>query len=178
MFSQIKQSVPELVAAATFVNEIMTGTRARWRLILGLMEPVLSDRDRETLQDNWSQFEFALACIAMEGQAIRNLLGEKQGARVAFAVRRSLDSPALEGVGLESLNEYEAAWRSALSQGEPPWFGVASAFYDRVGLTARTSLGDATFKDPLLLTALVDAMSKPVHGWWKTFLGSHELVQD
>lgn len=176
MMSLFKRRVSETEATATFVRHIFVVTRAEWDRIRDQLAPFLSESDRLTLNDTWTEYEFAVACIALEAQSVRNLLPIEQAQRIWLYLRDVLDAPELNRVGVEALAAYDAAWQSSLKAVEPPFSRLAGTFHDRAGLSSRVELHSVAFKDPMLLAALAVAMVTLGGGWWKAFLQRYKLV--
>lgn len=173
-----KGTISEVSAAGTFVSDIMSRVRSEWTTIIGELEPILEDTDRRTLNDNWATYEFALAALTMEAQAMQNLLPPDQARRVREHILRALDAPDLDGAGVEAFRSYEAAWRQGVERNELPFDPVVSLLFDRIGLKGAVTLSGARFKDPLLLTALAGALTMPGRAWWKSTLAQYRIVKE
>jgi hypothetical protein len=149
------------------VRDILSHIKEQWQSIEAALAPVIEPSDRVLLADPWVRFEFALASLAQESQALPNLFDEPRATRLLGHVTSCLDGRDLEGAGVDGFNTYCAAWKRSLDRNQPPFDEVASTLYDRAGFQASVELPGGRFKDPLLLMAIVAALMMPGGGWWK-----------
>ena len=170
-----KPTISEKDAAGRFVLSILRGVRETWPQITGQFSPFL-DSDAEQLQSPWAQFEFGVASIAIQIQALQNLLPTDQARRVRGYIVACLSAPDLGSVPVESLAAYERAWLDAPEQGEMPFNAVASVLYDHLGLDCSVTVGGARLKDPLLIMAMGGAVTTFGGPWWKSLISKYRLV--
>ena len=121
-------------------------------------------------------FEFALAVIATQIQALPNLLSVEQAVRVRQYVLQCISSPDLGAYPGGAIQEYQIAWDHSLRDGEPPIYGVASVLFDKLGCGSTVKLGEATFKDPIFLMALSEKVVTFGGPWWKAITQQYKLV--
>jgi hypothetical protein len=170
-----KNKVQEVVAAAQFVQDILIGVHKDWPTITGSFRPLMK-LEVQKLDSPWAQFEFALASLATQVQALPNLLPADQTKRMRQHIISCLSSPELGTAGVEGLQAYEAAWARALQAAKLPHEEVASILFDRLDLQSSVELGGTMFKAPLLLMALAGQVVTFRGAWWKTFLSTNRLV--
>jgi len=171
-----KERVSEAEAAAVFVGSILLSVQKNWPQITSQFTPFLR-RVPEHLNSEWSQYEFALASIALQIQALPNLLPPDQAERVRSFVFACLAAPELGSEPLEVIELYENAWKAAIAAAEPPC--LAPVLYERLQLrdyTAPVTLGKAQFVSPLLLAAMEGAITYHGGPWWKSYLAEHKLA--
>ena len=126
--------------------------------------------------DQYASFEFVLAVIATQIQALPNLLPSDQANRIREHVIHCVSSPDLKSYPRETIQEYESAWNQSLQQGEPPFYGIASVLFDKLECRSSMELGSASFKSPLLLMALSQKVVTLGGPWWKTLTQEYKLV--
>lgn len=124
----------------------------------------------------YAGFEFMLAVIACQTQALPNLLPTDQAQRIRKHIMQCLSSPELGNYPSETIHEYQIAWDRSLQQGEPPYFGIAAILFDKLECKSTVKLGDASFKSPLLLMALSEKIVTFGGPWWKTVTKKYRLV--
>ncbi len=161
-----KEKLSEVEAAGQFVISMVkpiqqewSGVAAELTQMLQLKQPISTDR--------YAAFEFALAVIALEIQALPNLLSAAQADRIREHVLGCISSPDLGSYPRDAIDEYQTAWNQSMQQGEPPFGGIASLFFDKLGCQSIVELEHAKFKDPLLLIALSGKVITFGGGWWK-----------
>jgi hypothetical protein len=164
-----KEKLSEVEAAGQFVISMVKPIQKEWSGIaaeltqmLQLKQPISTDR--------YAAFEFALAVIALEIQALPNLLPATQAGRIREHVLGCISSPDLGSYPREAIHEYQNAWNKSTQE------GVASVLFDKLGCQSIVELGQARFKDPLLLIALSERVLTFGGGWWKNAIQRYTLV--
>lgn len=170
-----KKKISETEAAGIFVASMGKGVQEAWPSIVSELAPLLGN-DVQQMDTEQGMFDFVLAVIAAQMQALANLLPADQVPRVREYILKCISSPELGTYPIDSLKEYEHAWKASLDAGEPPWDGLASILYDKIGCDKRISIGDVKLKSPLLLIGLGSAIVRFGGAWWKNFLSRHELA--
>ena len=170
-----KEKLSEIEAAGQFVISMVKPIQKEWSGIaaeltqmLQLKQPISTDR--------YAAFEFALAVIALEIQPLPNLLPATQAGRIREHVLGCISSPDLGSYPREAIDEYQNAWTKSMQEGEPPFASMASVLFDKLGCQSIVELGQARFKDPLLLTALSEKVITFGGGWWKNAIQRYTLV--
>lgn len=196
MFFRRKAKASEREVAAAFVVDLVTKARDQWPAIIEQLRGLVPTVD--ALEVPTAKSEYALACIAVQMQALPNLLSPEQASRICRYALACLATDALDDLtGAESisllpyrlaaalpgegpadaLERYQATWDEALRAVEPPQYAVASLLLDRLELeTAVVNVGDQRIKDPLVLIALGGAIVTCGGPWWKKALSSLRLV--
>jgi hypothetical protein len=170
-----KEKLSEVEAAGQFVVSIVKPIQQDWSKVaaeltrmLQLKEPVSTNQ--------CAAFEFALAVIALQIQALPNLLSPAQAGRIREHVMHYISSPDLGSYPREAIDAYQGAWNHCLQQGEPPFDGIASVLFDKLGCQSSVELGKAKFKDPLLIDALSEKIITFGGAWWKNAIQRYKLV--
>ena len=178
--------------AGKFVLAILTRVQPEWPAIVAELRGILQE-PLDALDDVWTQFEFAMAVVAVEMQALPNLLPADQARRIRQHVLTCLRTPNVGPAKIEAVEAYEQAWTKAMADAELPFGSVAALLCERAGIRgAPVELGGVHYQDPLLLTALgtvvttfamghwKNFLAGPVvttgGGWWKNFLAAHRIV--
>lgn len=171
-----KPTISELVAAALFVNTLAETAKRDWPAISRKLDKFLSPTDSHFQQIESGDFEFLLATVAVQLQALPNLLPKPQAARVRERVLAAMSTPELGAYPREAIREYQAAWDEALAKPDLPWNAVASVLFDKLGCTNTVEIMGETFKHPFLISALAQELVKFCGGWWKELIDSGRLV--
>lgn len=164
----------EVEAAAEFVLSVCQHVPAQWPSICQGLQSF--DPYFESLRDDKvAAYEFVLAVIAVEMHTI-GFLPSDQAGRIRSQVLECLTTKDVGNYPRQAVAEYDAAWNSSISQEELPLFGVASVLYDKLGLSSHATVGSDTFKDPLVLSALVDAIVRLGGPWWRKYIERNQIV--
>jgi hypothetical protein len=161
-----KEKLSELQAAGQFVVSIVKPIQHEWSNIAADITSMLQLK-QPISTDPYAGFEFALAVLAVEIQALPNLLPTEQAIRIREHVLRCISSPDLGNYPRDAICEYQSAWDQSIQQGEPPFHGIASVLYDKLECQSIVEFGHTKLKDPLLLMALSEKVIKIGGGWWK-----------
>lgn len=170
-----KPTTTEPDAAADFVITMLRAMRDQWPSICSRLQP-LDARFVTFTHEGRLAYEFTLAAIAVQMRAITNLLPANQTTRLREYIFECL---AVEEVGdypRHAIAEYEAAWDEFVAKAEPPFIGVASVLYDKLGLSSSVTVGRSAIKCPLLLAGLGGAVVQCGGAWWKTYIENHRIV--
>jgi hypothetical protein len=170
-----KPKISEEVIAGQFVLHVCRGVEESWPKITDELRQLLHD-DASVLDDQFAPFEFALAVIATQMQALSNLLPADQAGRLRSHIIRCLCSDELGTYPKEALDEYQAAWDRSLQVPEPPYFGIASVLFDKLGCSEALSIGRASFKSPITLMALGSTVVTFGGAFWKTAVSQYSIV--
>lgn len=162
-----KPRISESEAAATFAMNIMRDLKEAWPRVAQGMEAMLGE-DAEVLQDPYARYNFALAVIAMQLQAVTNLLPEN-APRIRANVLECLHNDDLGTYPEDSIAEYQNAWDECLRQKDLPMNGIASVLFDKLGCSSTVAIGNGRVKSPVTLMALTAAIMDCGSGqFWKT----------
>lgn len=170
-----KKKLSETEAAGQFVLMVMNGVKQQWSTIASELKAIAQTEDSIS-DDRYAGFEFALAVVAIQVYALPKLLPSEQASRIKEHVVRCISSPDLGAYPREALEEYQRAWDKALHRSEPPFYGIASVLFDKLGCRSSVRLGNARFKDPLLLDALSEKIVTFGGPWWKAVTQEYKLM--
>lgn len=172
-----EKKLTEIEAAGQFVLMVTKGFQQQWPQIVKEIKGIFQAEDA-ILNDEYASFEFVLAVIACQIQALPNLLSADQASRIREYVMQCLSSPELGDYPREALQDYQSAWDQSLQQSEPPFYGITSVLYDKLECRGSVELGDAKFKSPLLIMALSEKVVTFGGPWWKTVTQQYKLVPE
>lgn len=170
-----KEKLSEVEAAGQFVISILKPIQQEWPKVAAELTRMLQLK-QPISTDHYAALEFAVAVIALQIQALPNLLPPAQASRMREYVLRCVSSPDLASYPRDAIDEYQSAWDQSIQQGEPPFDGIASVLFDKLGCQSSVELGDAKFKDPLLLMALSEKVITFGGAWWKNAIQRYKLV--
>ncbi len=167
--------ISEAVIAGQFVIHVCKGVQESWPKIVDELRQLFRD-DASVLDDEFAPFEFALAVVATQMQALPNLLPPDQAARLRSHIVRCLCSDEVGTYPTEAIDEYQLAWDRSLQVPEPPYFGIASVLFDKLGCSEAVSIGKASFKSPITLMALGSAVVTFGGVFWKAAVSQYRIV--
>lgn len=170
-----KKKLTEIEAAGQFVLMVTKGVQQQWPQIVKELKGMFPAEDAIS-NDQYASFEFVLAVITCQIQALPNLLSADQASRIREYVMQCISSPELGDYPREAIREHQTAWDQSLQNGEPPFYGIASVLFDKLQCRSSVELGDAKFKSPLLLLALSEKVVTFSGPWWKTVTQQYKLV--
>lgn len=170
-----KKKLSEIKASGQFVLMVTKGVRQHWPEIASELKGILQAEDSIS-DDQSASFEFVLAVIATQIQALPNLLAADQASRVREYVMQCISSPELGASPRETIQEYQNAWDQALQQAEPLFYGIASVLFDKLKCRSTVEVGGVRFKSPLVLDALSEKVVTFGGPWWKTIIQEYRLV--
>ena len=167
------EEISEQEIAAQFILHYCTIIPKRWPAIVSELNGVL----KTSIQDlPVISYEFALAAIAVQIQALPNLLSETQAARIRQYIFECLTTEDVGSYPVEMIQQYEEVWAKALEIPENPVTHIAAALYDNLGCNSSVSIGDAKFKNPLLLAALSEKLIREGGPFWKTAIEKFRIM--
>lgn len=170
-----KKKLPELEAAGQFVLMITKGVQQHWSGIANDLKDMFNAGE-PILDEQYASFEFVLAVIACQIQALPNLLQADEARRIRQYIIQCISSPELGDYPSEAIQEYQNAWDQSLQQSEPPFYGIAAVLFDKLDCQSTVKRGDASFKSPLLLMALSEKIVTFGGPWWKSVTQKYKLV--
>lgn len=170
-----KKKLSEIEAAGQFVLVVTKGVQRHWPEVVNELKSILHPHQLVS-DDRYASFEFVLAVIAAQIQALSNLLSSDQASRIREHVVQCLSSPDLGSYPRDAIQEYQNAWNRSLQEGEPPFYGIASLLFDKLECRSTVELGGSRFKDSLLLMALSEKVVTFGGPWWKTVAQEYNLA--
>lgn len=170
-----RKKLSEIEAAGQFVLMVTKGVQQHWPKIAKELKGMFQTEESFSDDQN-AGFEFVLAVIATQIQALPNLLPPDQASRIREYVMQCISSPELGSYPRETIQEYQSAFDQSLQQGEPPFYGIASVLFDKLECRGTVELGGAKLKDPLVLMALSEKVVTFGGPWWKALTQEYKLV--
>lgn len=171
-----KEKLSEIEVAGQFVVMVAKGAQQRWPEIANDLKDMFNTEDSISGDVRYACFEFVLAVISLQIQALPNLLPADQAHRIRQYIIQCISSPELGDYPSETIEEYQNAWNQSLQQGEPPFYGIVSVLFDKLECQSTVELGDASLKSPLLLMALSEKIVTFGGPWWKNITQKYRLV--
>jgi hypothetical protein len=170
-----KKKIKEIEAAGQFVMAIMRGVQEYWPSVAQELNQLFQS-DEAISEDQHAGFEFSLAVISSQIQALPNLLNKQQADRIREYILQCISSPELGSYPRDAIEDYQTAWDASLKEGEPPFYGISAVLFDKLGCEDSVEIGGNRFKDPLLLMALSEKVVTFGGPWWKNMLQEYEIV--
>ena len=168
-----KKKLSEIEVAGQFVLMVFKGVQQQWPKIANDLKSMFQEEN--FLTDNqYDSYEFALAVIATQIQALPNLLPSEQANRIREYIMQGISSPDLEGYPREAIQEYQNAWDQSIQQVEPP-YSISSILFDKLECQSTIEVGGEKFKNPVLLMALFEKIVTFGGPWWKNIIKEYEL---
>jgi hypothetical protein len=174
-----KPRISEAEVASQFVITILSYVRDSWPAIVEDLRPLfaLKGTDTAVLSDTCATYEFGLAAMTIQLQALRNVIGGSSAQRIRAHVFCCLQTEELGSYPIDAIAEYEQAWSGDLSSEEPPHLGLAVALAERLELDTGMKVAGAEFHDPILLLALAGAVIKgSAFPFWEEIKAKHRIV--
>ena len=170
-----KKKITETEIASQFVIALAKEVEKCWPTIVKELRQLLQS-DQVISDDEDANFEFTLAVIATQIQALPNLLKQEQASRIRNYILMFFSSRELGSFAKEAIDAYQDAWDTALEQGELPLDGIASVLYDKLECGEIVEFGGEKFKDPILIMALSEQVAKFCIPWWKNVIEKYKIV--
>jgi len=161
-----KPKILEAIVAGQFVVRVLQGVEESWPRIVHdwpqLFPPVASVGNDQT-----ASFEVALAVIAVQVVALRNLLPADQAARFRAHIVRSVCSADAGSGPAAAIDEYEAAWDRSMQVPEPPQVGIASLLFAKLHGSGAGSGGEPALERPAGLPEVGAAIVALAGSFWR-----------
>jgi hypothetical protein len=178
-----KTKIREKEAATAFIITTMREAAEAWPHVVSQLDPM--GRWTSRLQgDRTEAVHFAAAVLALESQAIGNLLLQEQAQRIMAHILTLLkaisEAPDVPDDPLTDFVEYCKGFAEAIAVKEMPHDALGSILYDRLGIEgALLTIGGKTakVKDWVFVKLLAMAIVEVSGGWWKSLLAEYKLVQ-
>jgi len=169
------KTLSEIEISGLFICTIIKNSLEHWPSISKELSQLFR-HNKPISDDEYSCFEFALAVIAIQIQALPNLLEQQQANRIRSHVLACISAPELGTYPKEAIEEYQNAWNTSLENGNLPFDGIASVLFDKIECENKVELGGASFKAPLLLMALREYIVKFGGSWWKDAINKYQII--
>lgn len=142
MSSSEKSEISESEIAGHFVFVTMNAARADWPKF----EHELKETFEESADRQFPDFEIALAVLAVQMQAVKNLCPPPVAGRIRAKIFECLKSTEMGSLPAEIVEKYQSVWDQSNGTDIHPWDAVSRVLYDRLGLTKSVSAGADEFK--------------------------------
>ena len=170
-----KKKLSEIESAGQFVLMVTRNSQQYWPTFAKDLNSI-SQAENPIPDNQQAAFEFVLAVIAIQIQALPNLFPSDQASRIRECVMRCISSPELGVYPRETIQEYQNAWDQSLKHNVPPFDGIASILFDKLGCRDSVKISSVSFKSPILLMALSEKVVTFGGPWWKTVSQQYKLV--
>jgi hypothetical protein len=180
-----KSRITELRAAALWHERILRRAQAEWPEVYQRFRMVLGDGFR-VQDEQMAQFDLALAALALDLQAVKNLFPADQANRIESWVEKLLDTPDWGEYALSEVRDYGRQFQKeveTIEKGSDPisviparllrrWLGEDIRRFDLEIGSKKTG-----FIDPILISLTVEKLM-PFAGTWKSIGDQYELVEE
>ena len=102
----VRENISELQAAGQFVVSIVNSIQHDWSSVAAELTQMLHLK-QPISTDPYAAFEFSLAVLGVEIQALPNLLSTEQAIRIREYVLRCISSPELGVYPRAAISEYQ-----------------------------------------------------------------------
>ncbi|MBN1515274.1 hypothetical protein JXA32_01770 [Candidatus Sumerlaeota bacterium] len=170
-----KPKKTELEAAVEFVQDVCLQAQAQWPAICASFEP-LESQFASYRDDKIAAYEFMIAAISVQLQAVSNLLPPDQGSRIRAHVLECLINDDVGDYARMAIAAYDAEWDKSMAQEEVPSNGVACLLYDKIGLSNSVTVDGDAFKNPFLIMTLGMVIVQFGGAWWKNYIERNRIV--
>ena len=180
-----KSVITELKAAAQSNEQVLRRAQAEWPAIYQRFRVTLGDRFRVG-NEQMAPFDLALAAIALDLQAIKNLFPADQAKRIEGWVEKLLDTREWGEYAISEVRAYGRQFQKeveTVEKGGDPisaiptrllrrWLGDDIRRFDVEMGSKKTG-----FIDPILVCMAVETLM-PFAGTWKSIRDQYELVEE
>jgi hypothetical protein len=170
-----KEKIPEKEAAKGFVRHIAQHFQKHWSDTIKDLVTEFPNENSAFNNEN-TPIEFFFAVIAVQIQALPNLLNNDQAMRIREYIMEGISYPEMGDYPRTIIEEYQNAWNFALQNREDPSVAIVSVLYDKIGFTSTYKSGDTSFKSPLFLSLLSLIIASFGGPWWKLVTQKFKLV--
>jgi tetratricopeptide (TPR) repeat protein len=172
------KEITEIEAACLFVASIFEESRKKWPSIAKELNKLLRPKKKFSKKQS-AAMEFSFAVIALQIQALPNLLEEEQAKRILEYILKIISTPELGTYPREIIKKYQDEWDACLERAEPAFYGIASVLFDALGCKDTSKFADYYIKDSIVLMALAEQVTKFGNlSWWKNLIERYTIVKD
>ncbi len=168
-----KKQLSEVEAAGQFVLTICRDVQQQWPQIVEDLKWVSV---HALPKDQFAAYEFTLAVIAVQIQALPNLFPIQQATRLREYILRCISLSELGSYSRDIMQEYQNVWDESLQRLEIPLHGIAATLFDRLGCQRYMEFQGMTFKSPIFLMALSEKLTMPWPFCWKEVAEDYVLI--
>ncbi len=169
----VREELPEITAAVSFVLASIKRAQEIWPRLVSDVKGICGER---LPGDDSAILEFSLAVMAVEMEALPNLLPVDQADRIREYVVQYVSDLSSEPWGREVLQDYGEVWKQAVHEVENPLGAIASLLFDRLGCQATTELAGVKYKSPLLLMFFMERIVLCNSGFWKRLIEKFRIL--
>jgi len=181
---EARKTMSEREAADFFIVTLIESATEVWPQVAESLLKVTDKREAEKMHTFKAEFEFAMACLAEECQALPSLFPPEQAKRIRRHVEdllSSLSCPEVECQAIDCFRAYSKAWEDGLTTAPllfpmfPPGSGVAVEFCLRTGSQVRHAKNHAP---NIVFISVVGSMIAACSGsFWKDFSEEYRLSE-
>ena len=166
-------------AVSAFLEATLRDTHAKWPMVredLRFMLAVSLAERPSLLEESQTRAYFTLARIAVEMQALRNLLPDDTGWRVTDTIVRNLVSdPTLGQHALAFITAFDSRWSAALGKGVNPTPMIGLTICEFLDLDETIEIDGEEQLNPVVLSGLSSIPILLGVGWWKKYCAVHSV---
>ena len=173
------KEVTEFEAASQFVMTILKDSKKKWPSIAQELNQLLRPKKKFSRKQS-AAMEFSFAVIALQIQALPNLLEQGQAKRILEYILKIISTPELGTYPREIIKKYQDAWAASLESAELPIYGIASVLFDALECKDIKKMGDDYYiKNTIVLMALAEQVNNFGNlSWWKNLTERYKIVKD
>ena len=172
-----KETISEQVAVQRVLTKLMEAGRAAWLEFLDDIAKINRPGTPLFAEGSHPEFEFLIAVIAVQFQAVEHLFEADQAGRLRNIALGVLTKD-IGDYPRQAVGQYQLAWNEALG-GEGirnPIEAVAGVFFDRLRFRLVVDVGGAAYYDPLAMLALMEKLAFAAGHSWKEMADGFDLV--
>jgi len=165
-----KDKLKESDAAKGFVSYIAEHFQNDWKETANKLKTIFPSGDL-IFNDGRTPTEFFFAVVAVQTQALHNLLPTDQANRIREYIIEGISHPELGEYPRQVIQEYQIAWNRSLQRHENPSIAIADVLWGKIA-------GDSTdsINGPLHLTILSSTIVNFCGFWWKACTNKFKIV--
>lgn len=183
-----KKKLTEQEAASLFVLYLTKEAQDAWPTIKKSLEDAFKERFTLTEDDMMASYDLALAVIAQDLQALKNLFSKDQAERIEKWVLKCLDTKDWGEYAIPEVKKYTDAFQKCLNNieqyGNPINVIPILLLYKWLGknidnLEVKINGKKTGFFDPIIVGMVTDILIRQFSGTWKKVIitGNVELVE-
>ena len=171
-----KKKITEIEAAGLFVIAITKNIQEYWPSIAQELNQFLIEDQNVLPEDAFAGYEFCLAVIACQLQALPNLLNEEQAKRIREYVLQCISSPEHGSYPKDTIEEYQSGWDASLKKGKIPFESIAYILFHKLECDSSVEVGGIKYIEPIFLMALSEKVIKFGGPLWKNLIQKYKIV--
>jgi hypothetical protein len=168
-----KKQLSEPEVANEFVLMIWRDIQQKWPQIIEDLRWLSVD---VSPKDQSAVYEFTLAVVAVQIQALPNLFPIAQAARLREYILQCISPSGSGSYPRDTIQGYQSAWDESLQRLEIPLYGIASVLFDKREWKKDMEFQGTIFKDPLVLDMLAIELFQLRPFWWKKVAEDYTII--